>query len=398
MGLKNYYIAGNKSGLFGDAAVGPQYFQPCEKCMGLIDKFGGILKSRKAKGESAEDKAQEKYLDLVQKEPENAKAHLKLAEIYQKKGEKQKAVEEYLLAADIFAKNNFFARAMAIYKQVPKQDPSLDHVYLKIADIYRKMGFLGDALAQYRLLVQYYDRVGMKDKALEVMSLMAEVDSRKSPEQEKSKGFKGEIRIPTSESGTSDQTEAGAEKFPGGKKKEVSFDLGAELEAAGPTEIQSVKEISTSEKISGVDEIFKELKETSGPSTVDPHFNYNMGVACRELGRLDDAIEQFQIALNQGQSPFEAANMLALCFKEKGMWDQARQAFEKALKVPGVSQGERLRVKYELGLLYKEQGKTEEALQILREISAVDRSFQGAKNEIAKFKGHPKDQGKSSRK
>jgi tetratricopeptide (TPR) repeat protein len=366
--------------------------------MGLIDKFGDILGSGKSKGGSPKGKAQERYLDLVQKEPENAKAHLKLAEIYQKKGEKHKAVEEYLLAADIFAKNNFFARAMAIYKQVPKQDPSLDHVYLKIADIYRKMGFLGDALAQYRLLVQFYDRVGKKDKALEIMSLMAEVDSRKSPEQEKIKGFKGDIRIPTSESGTSDQSEAGAEKSPGEKKKEFSFDLGAELEAAGPTENHGVKEIFTSEKVSGVEEIFKELKETSGPSTVDPHFNYNMGVACRELGRLDDAIEQFQTALNRGQSPFEAASMLGLCFKEKGMWDPARQAFEKALKVPAVSQEKRQQVKYELGLLYKEQGKTEEALEILREISAGDRSFQGAKNEIAKFKGHLKDRMKSSRK
>jgi tetratricopeptide (TPR) repeat protein len=362
--------------------------------MGLIHKFGDILKARKPK----ELSGQEKYLELVQKEPENAKAHLKLAEFYQKKGEKKKAVGEYLLAADIFAKDNFFARAMAIYKRVPKQDPSLDHVYLKIADIYRKMGFLGDALAQYRVLVQFYDRRGMKDKALEVMSLMAEVDWRKSPAQEKSKGFKGDIQIPTSESSTAGQTEATAGKFLGGEKKQIFFDLGAELDAAGPAEIQSDKQISTSEKVSGVDEIFKELRETSGPSTADPHFNYNMGVASRELGFLDDAIEQFQIALNHGQNPFESANMLALCFKQKGMWDQARQTFERALKVQGISQGKRLRVKYELGLLYKEQGKKEEALGIFREISAVDQNFRDAKDEVARLKAHLISRGKPSRK
>jgi tetratricopeptide (TPR) repeat protein len=123
-----------------------------------------------------------------------------------------------------------------------------------------------------------------------------------------------------------------------------------------------------------------------------------MGVASRELGFLDDAIEQFQIALNQGQNPFEAANMLALCFKEKGMWDQAREAFEKALKVQGISQGKRLQVKYELGLLYKEQGKKEEALRIFREISVVDQNFRGAKDEISRLKGHLIYRAKSSRK
>lgn len=230
------------------------------------------------------------------------------------------------------------------------------------------------------------------------MSLMAEVDWRKSPAQDKSKGSKGDIRIHTSESRTIDQTEGTVEKFLREERKEIFFDLGAELDAVGPAEIQDVKQISTSEKVSGVDEILKELKETSGPSTVDPHFNYNMGVASRELGFLDDAIEQFQIALNQGQNPFETANMLALCFKEKGMWDQARQALEKALKIQGISQDQRLRVKYELGLLYKEQGKKEEALGIFREISAVDQNFRDAKDEIVRLKGHLIYRGKPSRK
>jgi hypothetical protein len=69
---------------------------------------------------------------------------------------------------------------MAIYKKLVKQDPSADYVYLKIADIYRKMGFLGDALVQYRALAGRYESLGMKDKAAEVMKLMAQMDPRKA--------------------------------------------------------------------------------------------------------------------------------------------------------------------------------------------------------------------------
>lgn len=359
--------------------------------MGLIDRFGEILKPGRAKEEKAKEKAQEKYLDLVHKEPENAKAHMKLAEVYQKNGEKQKAVEEYLLAADIFARNNFYARAMAVYKQVPKQDPSLDHVYLKIADIYKKMGFLGDALAQYRLLIQYYDRVGMKEKALEVMGLMAEVDHRKSAAA--AKGLKSGLQIPKEEGDTFGTDETTMKKAWGGGKKDF-FDLGAELEADGPMEMESAMDISTSDEISGAGDIFKELKETAGPSIVDPHFNYSMGVACREMGFLDDAIEQFQIALSQGQNPFESASMLAFCFREKGMLDDARETLQRALKMPGISQEKRLNVKYELGLLYKAQGKTEEAFKILREISEVDQSFRDTEKEISRLKGTRKNMGK----
>ncbi len=113
--------------------------------MGFREKFGQMLKL----GKPAPKGPMDHYLNLVKKEPGNAKAHLKLAEMYQKDGDKKKAIAEYLNAAEIFLKNQFYARAMAIYKQVPKQDPSLDNVYLKIADIYRKMGLkIMDNLAQ----------------------------------------------------------------------------------------------------------------------------------------------------------------------------------------------------------------------------------------------------------
>ena len=325
-------------------------------------------------------------MDLVHKEPENAKAHMKLAEIYQKRGERQRAVGEYLTAADIFAKNNFYARAMAIYKQVPKQDPSLDHVYLKIADIYKKMGFLGDALAQYKLLIQYYDRTGMKEKALEVMGLMSEVDHRKSAAG--TKGLKSGLQLPKEEGDTAGMVDTTTKKFWGEKKN--LFDLGAELEADGPAEIESVMAVSTSEEVSGAGDIFKELKETGGPSVVDPHFNYSMGVACREMGFLDDAIEQFQIALAQGQNPFESSSLLASCLQEKGMLDEARETLQRALKMQGISQEKRLNVKYELGLLYKAQGKKEEAFKILREISEVDRGFRDTEKEMGRLKGNRK--------
>jgi tetratricopeptide (TPR) repeat protein len=347
--------------------------------MGL---FGGLLK----RGKSKSNEPMNQYLTLVKKEPGNAKAHLKLAEMYQKKGDKKKAISEYLIAAEIFLKNQFYARAMAIYKQVPKQDPSLDHVYLKIADIYRKMGFLGDAFSQYRVLVQHYDNQGAKDKALEVLSLMADMDPRKGDLKEKIQVYKHNINF-------NKEGEAAGVNGPGalppgplvGEKKGGFFDLGAVLESAEPPEMADSKEISTMEKIYGFEEIFKELKETSGPSAVDPNFNYNLGVASREMGFLDDAIEQFQIALAKEQNPFESANMLGLCYKEKGQWNEAAQAFRRAMQTTGVSKEKILEVKYELGLIYKEQGKKEEALGLLREISAGDKKYRDAKDEIARI-------------
>jgi tetratricopeptide (TPR) repeat protein len=74
------------------------------------------------------------------------------------------AAIEYLLAADIFTEKQSYDHAIAIYKQLYRQDPTLDRVYLKIANIYREKGFLADAAAQYRILAKYYESSGMKEE------------------------------------------------------------------------------------------------------------------------------------------------------------------------------------------------------------------------------------------
>jgi tetratricopeptide (TPR) repeat protein len=340
--------------------------------MVLRDKFAVFRK----RGNPQDTNSEEKYLDLTEQDPENDKAHLKLAEIYEKKGENEKAISEYLLAADIFEKRNFYAGAMAIYKKLVKQDPSADHVYLKIADIYRKMGFLEDALVQYRVLAEHYEGLGMKDKASEVMKLMAQMDPRKAA----SKG-----RTPKSVAQSPKGGKGGPR--PGEVTLERFFDLRTELRAAEPLQMKVPQEVSTLEKLYGIEDIFKELKEISGPSAVDPHFNCDLGVAYAKAGFFDDAIEQLQVAMTGAQKPFEAASVLGFCYKKKAMLEEACQSFEKALRVEGIPREKTMNVKYELGLLYKELGRREEGLNLLREVATFDQEVRYAKDEAAKLRG-----------
>jgi tetratricopeptide (TPR) repeat protein len=266
---------------------------------------------------------------------------------------------------------------MAIYKKLVKQDPSADHVYLKIADIYRKMGFLGDALVQYRALVEHYESLGNKDKAAEVMKIMAQMDPRKAAS--KGSPFKS----------VAHQSSKGKEVRPKAREAtlEQFFDLRTELRAAEPLEMKASQELSTLDKFYGIQDIFKELKEISGPSAVDPLFNFDLGAAYVKAGFFEDAIEQLQAAIAGGQNPFEAASMLAFCYKKKGMLDEACQAFEKALQVEGIPREKTMNVKYELGLMYKELGRREEGLNLLREVATFDQEVRYAKDEAAKLAG-----------
>ena len=109
----------------------------------------------------------------------------------------------------------------------------------------------------------------------------------------------------------------------------------------------------------------------AAPAAADPHFNYNMGIAYRELGFFDEAMEQFEVAVKKGQKPFEGLSMLGFCYWEKGMWNDAQQLFEKALSTEKIPQEKILSAKYILSLLH--------------EIATMDKGFLQFPEEIAEL-------------
>ena len=307
------------------------------KLSGVLDYFFG-----KEKG-GTEESLQE-YRDLSERYPENATYQMKLAEIYQKKGEEEKAIAKFLQAAEIFTRENFFPQAMAIYKQVLAMNPHLIQANQKIGEIYQKMGFLADAIAQYRIVVNHNQTWGRKEKIPPIMNLIQALEKEKSAREKKApvavetkkppepRTVTPSPALPRSASGPKALRRTPLQEG----KKEDFYDLRAELTTGDPGDLKDIKEISTDE-LFGFEEIFKELQETVIPAEVYPNFNYHMGKACREMGFNDGAIEQLQIAMQKGQNPIEAAKMLSRCFRDKGWFHEAQKYFEKAMQMESES-------------------------------------------------------------
>jgi len=252
----------------------------------------------------------EKYQDLAKREPWNPGAHLKLAKIYEKKGRRQQAFAEYFLVAEIFFRNGLYPNALAIYKRILEQDPSLDQIKLKIANTYQKIDLLEKAFSQYSQLLHYYQGLGMKDKAQEIMTLMDGFEQKKFDPDEKAYL---KYRLVKEISKFQEHGNLESSK----NEKEEFFDLREELDNSMPIAIEGAKDIST-EKIYGFGAILKELKESASLDTVYPNFHYTMGTACSEMGFRNEAIEQLQIAIEKGQNPFEAARLLDSILAEEG--------------------------------------------------------------------------------
>jgi tetratricopeptide (TPR) repeat protein len=102
-------------------------------------------------------------------------------------------------------------------------------------------------------------------------------------------------------------------------------------------------------------ELKQELEEDVAAGDDDPETHYNLGVAFREMGLLDEAIAELQKVCNSIErgkpfaQPVQTYTWLAQCFLDKGVPNAAIPWYEKALALPGLDDEARVAINYELG-------------------------------------------------
>ena len=118
------------------------------------------------------------YLKHAEEHPDDIRVHLRIAEVLMKMGERHKAIDEYIKAAEEYEANNLSQISAAIYKQILQIDPDQINTYHTLVDIHLKEGFLGDAIATYeRLASHYYDR-GMENEVVKTLEKMVNLDPK----------------------------------------------------------------------------------------------------------------------------------------------------------------------------------------------------------------------------
>lgn len=115
-------------------------------------------------------------------------------------------------------------------------------------------------------------------------------------------------------------------------------------------------------------ELKQELEEDAAKVEEDPETHYNLGVAFREMGLLDEAIGELQKvcqAVERGHSfpqVMQTYTWLSQCFLDKGVPEAAIRWYQKALQLPGLDDETRTALNYELAASYESAGDKPAAL------------------------------------
>jgi len=340
------------------------------------------------------------YYKIAEESPDDARVHLRIAEVLMKMGKRGKAIEEYTYAAEAYEANNLSQISSAIYKQILQIDPSQVNVYQTLIDLYIKEGFLGDAVAIYESLANYYHGRGMQDEAIKTLDKMVAIDPDSVYVKSKIDRFYSEKQVEPQavESKSPDEEWKLFNPVTGGKKHDQQplkqeqrefYDLETMLqddfltEEDMPQELEGMEAGEASSKL-GFDRIFKEIQQSESEKheQSDSLLYYNLGSAFQKVGRFDEAIEEIKKALEDPKREADCYLRLAVCSREKDSIDDALKYLKKGLRTKNLSESKMIELKYEMALAYKKKRKMKKAMKIFQQIHEINSTFRDVSREL----------------
>jgi tetratricopeptide (TPR) repeat protein len=141
-----------------------------------INKRKILASAQKHLQKGALDKALRDFQTVLEADPRDANVRLKVGDLLLRQGQRQQAFDAYLKVADLFMRQGFDAKAVALYKQITKIDPTRYDVYVPLADLYQRLGLISEAMSALQTAADHYHREGRKSEALDLLRRMASLD------------------------------------------------------------------------------------------------------------------------------------------------------------------------------------------------------------------------------
>jgi tetratricopeptide (TPR) repeat protein len=137
------------------------------------------------------------------------------------------------------------------------------------------------------------------------------------------------------------------------------------------------------------EEFRSEMGELGKDEHEDPETHYNLGIAYREMGLLEEAISEFQkVAKSTDKGPafryaMQCCTLLGLAFMEKGQPAIAAIWYERALQTPDLDQESILALRYDLGVAQELAGDKAGAVKSFSQVYAMNIDYRDVSERIS---------------
>lgn len=324
----------------------------------------------------------EELEDRILDDPDNPENHRALGESLLASGDAVRGVDELDLALLGYENREDWEHALDLINELILVDPSSVRYYQKRVEVAYRTGEKGRLIDAYLELGDALVRSGALDKALAVYRRVIEHE----PENPRAGSALLALAPPDEvvpEPGPPRASKPGARTSaakPLADDDGDFIDLGSlvtEEEKVRDTRMRIEDEVPTGDEERDFKEMLSQFKRGIEQNLEADDFqsHYDLGVAFKEMGLLDEAIAEFQKALRSPDGRLRTSEALGVCFYEKGQFPIAEAILRRATEsVPGADD-QKVGLLYWLARSLEVQTKVEESLTTYRRILAVDIRF-----------------------
>jgi tetratricopeptide (TPR) repeat protein len=314
--------------------------------------------------------------------PDDPEAHQALGEALIESGERERGIEELDLATAGFENAGNLPQARNLVDEILHLDPNSVRHRQKAVEFSFKAGDKSRLVDAYLELADTLLRADLPEKARAVYLRVAEHDVG----NERAKAAlamlapaaapaKGEGKVKAKDAKMRVRDEAAAD----GDFVDLSSMIldGDDEDVAKDTRMTVADEEPTGDEEKDFQDMLARFKQGIDENIDEADFqsHYDLGVAFKEMGLLDEAIAELQKALRAPEGKLRTSEALGVCFFEKEAYGVTESILRRGLDLPASGDQERLGIMYWLGRALEEQGKKVEARELYGRVFAVDIRF-----------------------
>ncbi|HET6577053.1 MAG TPA: tetratricopeptide repeat protein [Gemmatimonadales bacterium] len=327
--------------------------------------------------------------DRIADDPGNPDLHRELADRLLLAGELGRAAEELRLALQAYEGSEEWAGASAIAERLVALEPDAIHHHQKRVELAFRGGERAPLLDAYLALGDALGRAGAVDKALAVYGRVQEHDPSNPRAATAIAALTAPPAAPAPPAvpGTPAARPVAVAPAPEPPappptaRSESFVDLGSMiLEESGPRDTRmriDRREPQGEDEQREFQEILEQFKRgiDENLDSDDYEAHYDLGVAFKEMGLLDEAIAEFQKALRAPEGRLRTSEALGVAFFEKQQFAVSEAVLRRAVDAVEGGDEAKIGLIYWLGRALEAQGKDGDAITSYERAMAVDIRF-----------------------
>jgi tetratricopeptide (TPR) repeat protein len=304
--------------------------------------------------------------------PDDPAAHRDLAEALLRAGDADRARQELELAAQVYETGEHWEGASETVGLLVTLIPDDIRYHQKLVEFAYRSGNKPRLIEAYLALADALVAMGEPEKAVAVYQRVADHE----PDNERARRALSELPGGASPAPPAPGPEAAHAAAAAG-----FVDLGSLIMDDGSPRRDTRMRIENPQPSDDEQRNFEETLAAfkrgieQNVELDDYHTHYDLGVAFKEMGLLDEAIAEFQKALRAPEGRLRTAEALGTAFFDKGQFAVAENLLRRAVETLAGSDDDKIGLLYWLGRSREAQGKSGDALGAYERAMAVDIRF-----------------------